>query len=175
MRPTISIWIQWRKIAARIVLVLLVCWSPLLSFCPCPWRCSARATCYALLQRCDSRCCCTQLMCQCCVANGKLCHCLSVCCRRCGQICERFRMLLLHFVPLCGVCMSSSHAVCSVSFWRWCPWLDSDFSELSCKKCLESFARFVCRVLLEPLLDAIVIDPGVIHHREGNTHNTTHL
>ena len=41
MRPKISIWIQWCKVAARIVLALLVCRSPLLSFCSCMWHCRA--------------------------------------------------------------------------------------------------------------------------------------
>ena len=50
-------------------------------------------------------------------------------------------------------------------------WLDYNLSELSCEKRLERFPRFVSRVLLTPLLYAIVLDIGVLHHREGNTHN----
>ena len=40
----------------------------------------------------------------------------------------------------------------------------TQISRNSCaKKCLESFPRFVCRVLTAPLFDAIVIDACVFH------------
>ena len=39
------------------------------------------------------------------------------------------------------------------------------------KNVFESFPRLVFHVRLTPLLDAIVLDPGVLDHREGNTHN----
>ena len=52
-----------------------------------------------------------------------------------------------------------------------CPCLDPDLSELSSEKRLEGFPCIVCRVFLTPILDAIVIDPGILHYCEGNNHN----
>ena len=45
LRPTLSVWIQWHHVTAWTVLALLACFLPLLSSCPCMWRCSVCATC----------------------------------------------------------------------------------------------------------------------------------